>query len=544
MWVPSIVPLIVITIIVIQFYFFLKNLHRMNEFMEIFGKDSQWTISKNISGFVSGIEGEGNSIFVSIKDSINMYLEKNSGSVIDFHLLKDAVDRHCDSVENDVNVQIPLPLYCGLVGTMSGVIVGLYPLLSSGALIYLLSGKLPIGVDADTMNIYAAEGINELLSGVAWAMSASICGIILTTLNSFLFKSCKLKEEYGKNCFLAWMQSCLLPELPTDTSDALNRLVKNLNTFNRIFSENTTRLSGAFDKVNSSYKIQAEVIKAVHDMDVMKMAKVNVRVLEELQKSTDKLEQFNEYLSCVKGYTETIKTFTELFDSESERLHVLEEIKEFFNRHKAEIAQDVTDSDVTLKDSLRLMKTTTAQTVNDFKTELVTQTQTLKDVLRQEKEAFEKLNIDLKNQFSEELSKTPTLIKNIEAISKIPPQLDELLKKIDNQNTKLHQNLEKKIIDVISKTRKVETQESSQINPNVFHKEVLFPKWLNWVIAILLFLIMVACVTNTAYTIVKGELVINNAIPTQNASANNDNKEILDSVLVDSVISVSSDSIN
>ena len=45
--------------------------------------------------------------------------------------------------------------------------------------------------------------INDLRLGVAWAMAASICGIVLTTLNSVLFKRCKLEEESGKNSFFS-----------------------------------------------------------------------------------------------------------------------------------------------------------------------------------------------------------------------------------------------------------------------------------------------------------------------------------------------------
>ena len=95
----------------------------MHEFRDIFKHEPSWRIEKSEdTGFVCGIEGAGNNVFDSIKLSINKYLENNSGSVIDFHLLKDAADRHCDSVENDINTQTPIPLYCGLMGTMAGVI--------------------------------------------------------------------------------------------------------------------------------------------------------------------------------------------------------------------------------------------------------------------------------------------------------------------------------------------------------------------------------------------------------------------------------------
>ena len=314
-----VVPIIVVIIILAQIYFFRKNIERMNEYKGIFEKKASWGIKHDLeTGFVSGIRGDGNAVFESIKDSINKYLGNNSGSVIDFQLLKDAVDRHCDSVENDVNTLTPIPLYCGLAGTMAGVIVGLTSLLYTGSITALLSsGSSNFGA--------AANGVNDLLSGVAWAMLASICGIIFTTWGSILFKSRKIQGEGGKNTFLAWLQAELLPELPSDTSDALNRLVKNLNKFNDTFAGNTTDLRGALREVNQSYRIQADIIKAVHDMDVMKMAKANVQVLKELKECTDKLEQFNAYLDDIHGYTDAIHTFTSQFESEANRLHVLEQ---------------------------------------------------------------------------------------------------------------------------------------------------------------------------------------------------------------------------
>ena len=194
---------------------------------------------------MDGIYGDGNKIFIGIITSINKYLGNNSGSVIDFGLLKDAVDRHCDSVENDIATQTPIPLYWGLAGTMAGVIMGLWDLLQSNAIMTLMSSG---GGVIDNASQSAASGINSLLSGVAWAMLASICGILLTTVNSLLFKRCKLNEEDGKNSFFAWMQSELLPELPSDTSEALNNLVRNLNKFNNTFAQNTSNLGNTLNR--------------------------------------------------------------------------------------------------------------------------------------------------------------------------------------------------------------------------------------------------------------------------------------------------------
>ena len=277
----NIVPLIITAIIALQLFFFVRNIKRMNEFKRIFVNDNSWKLTRNENGFVSGITGYeyGNSVFTAIIASINKYLGNSAGSIIDFNLIKDAIDRHCDTVENDINTQTPIPLYLGLAGTMAGVIIGLFDLLSTGSISTLMNSG------TGSVNT-AAAGINDLLWGVAWAMGASICGILLTTINSIYFKNCKLKEENGKNTFLAWLQSRLLPELPTDTSDALNQLVGNLNEFNTTFADNTVNLGKALNEVNTSYAIQAEIISQIHDMDVVQMAKANVKVLKELQQCT------------------------------------------------------------------------------------------------------------------------------------------------------------------------------------------------------------------------------------------------------------------
>ena len=528
-----IVPIVVFAIICVQILFFVLNLYRMYEFKDVFKFESSWRIDKNEeTGFVCGIEGSGNRIFSSIKLPINKYLSNNSGSVIDFHLLKDAADRHCDSVENDISTQTPIPLYCGLAGTMAGVILGLIPLISSGALIYLLGGELSLNISKEEMDNLAASGINELLAGVAWAMAASICGIMLTTINSLLFKSCKLKEENGKSTFLAWMQSRLLPELPSDTSDALNRLVKNLNIFNRTFAENTSDLKGTLIKVNDAYKIQSKIIQTVHDMDVMKMAKANVRVLEELQQCTDKLELFNSYLDNIHGYTDAINTFTALFQQESNRLHVLEEIQQFFMRHKAEIAKDTADADVALKEALSVMRDSTVANVEELNKHFVTQSETFKRILQEEKEAFEELNNDIKGRFHEYISENITsfkdfnkqmkaqfnsqmqqnsmLMKNLEPIANIPVQLDNLFNKMEQSNSSLAKEISQGMDKVAhSMERADDGKGKNSVSLQVF------PSWINWVIVICIIVMALACVINTVYNMIpqtatEKELVDNN----------------------------------
>lgn len=485
------VPIIVATIIVLQIFFFVKNVLRMREYKKIFAEEKSWGIAHNTeTKFVSGIYGRGNKVFESIKDSINKYLENNSGSVIDFSLLKDAVDRHCDSVENDINTLTPTPLYCGLAGTMAGVIVGLSSLLTTGSITALLSsGSGNFGT--------AAEGVNDLLAGVAWAMLASIMGILLTTIASLLFKRYKLQGESGKNTFLAWLQAKLLPELPSDTSDALNRLVKNLNKFNNTFAENTSSLRGALREVNESYRIQGDIIKAVHDMDVMKMAKANVRVLEELKECTDKLEQFNEYLDDIHGYTDAIHTFTTQFEHEANRLHVLEEIQQYFMRHKAEIAKDSADVDVALRNALRTLKETASQNTGELNSTLVQQAEEFKRIIADEKESFERLNSELRTQFSAELTQIPMLQKQLAEIAGIPAKIDKLIERMERSNS----ILASQVSGTMTRTAKELTTVSSKGESSPYAVPQMMPNWMKWTIVVSVILIALACISNTVYNI-------------------------------------------
>lgn len=487
----ALVPVIIIAIICIQIFFFVKNLLRMNQFSKIFAEESSWRLRRNKqTNLVDGVYGDGNTIFESIKNSINKYLGNNSGSVIDFGLLKDAVDRHCDSVENDIATQTPIPLYWGLAGTMAGVILGLWDLLDSEAIMTLMgSGSGQI----DKHALYAAKGIDALLSGVAWAMGASICGIILTTINSILFKSCKLKEENGKNSFLAWMQSELLPELPSDISQALNNLVKNLNKFNKTFKENTSNLGNALNAVNQSYAIQADIIKAVHDMDVMKMAKANVRVLQELNECTDKLEAFNKYLNDIEGYTDAIHRFENQFGEQADRLHVLEEIRDFFRRHKSEISKTTADADNTLQDALKKIKESTSENVNEMQKRFVEQSEHFKKILEDEKEAFERFMTQMNSQFSAQLSHMPKVAKQLEEISSIPARLDKLIDKVQQSNDKLASEISIALKQSMQ-TGKVTAQFGSD-GGTVFTTPSM-PSWIKWTAISALIIIAATCVFN------------------------------------------------
>lgn len=291
------------------------------------------------------------------------------------------------------------------------------------------------------------------------------------------------------------MQSELLPELPSDTSQALNNLVKNLNKFNNTFKENTSNLGDALNAVNQSYAIQADIIKAVHDMDVMKMAKANVRVLQELKECTDKLEAFNEYLDDIEGYTSTIHRFEAQFGEQADRLHVLEEIRDFFRRHKSEIAKTTADADKTLQESLENIKESTSENVSEMHNRFVEQSEAFKEILQREKDAFEQFMTQMNAQFSAQISHMPQLAKQLEEISSIPVRLDKLIDKVEKSNAKLASDISFALKQSLQ-TAKVTAQLGGSDEGSFVMTGSSMPSWMKWTAISALVVIAAACIFN------------------------------------------------
>lgn len=256
-------------------------------------------------GNESGISvNHDNSTLKTIVGSINDYL-KNNKTVSDFHLMKDIVDRNCDSIDEEISTQIPIPLYWGLIGTMAGILIGVISLVFSGELSSLL-GSEPKGLIkwiVDLFNIQSeGGGVEALFAGVALAMISSILGIILTTSGSNKFKTAKSKVESNKNTFLSWIQAKLLPTLSDNVVGAIRELTGNLENFNKEFAENTGNLGTAIKKVNESYKMQVQLLDSVCKIADKDITLQNLQLYNALKNSTDEIGKLGVYLQGINQY--------------------------------------------------------------------------------------------------------------------------------------------------------------------------------------------------------------------------------------------------
>jgi len=406
------IGLVIVIIVTIQVWIYYKTQRRINNYKNIFPNsiDAYSYNNEQITG-IQDID-QDDSVLIEIISSINKYLVKNKGAISDFHLMKDIVDRNCDSKEDEINTQIPVPLYLGLMGTMVGILIGIGFLVFTGGLDALLSSSDWAGK--------GISGVRTLMGGIALAMVSSILGILLTTMGSYSAKNAKKYFDKTKNTFLSWIQSELLPNLPGDVSGAFAQLTQNLTKFNILFSDNTNDLRATLENVNESYRNQAELLKAVNELKIKDIASVNIEIYDKLKNCTDEIGLLGSYLENVKTYLETlhqsiIKTGN-YFGKEVEQIE----------ERKGVISKAVGKIDNELQTIISAIKNNAENQVEDLKKSTVRQTEALKQAIELQQEALNK-----------KLQETPGIVTELRNLPALRSIMDNLAQAINAQNHKI-----------------------------------------------------------------------------------------------------------
>ena len=507
-----IIGIIIAVLIGLQIYIFVRNLIQMHAFRRTFGQpDTKVTYSakKNDNNQVIGVQSDfENEYFDRIQDSIGEYMEANAGGTIDFQLIKDAVDRNCDSVEEDCNAQVPLPLYIGLAGTMLGIIVGIGYLWVTSQLDTLLDLTQQVDTSNGTNVTDGSDCIKTLLSGVAMAMIASISGLTFTTIATWIFKGIKLEVEIGKNSFFTWMQSNLLPEVASDAVDALRKLGRTLGTFNRDFARNSEVFGQTMDRILGVNSTQNELLTNVEKMNtqIEEMSKRNLEVAGRLSGVMSVLNDFANYIQSINGYTTSLQRFTTMFNSEADRLHVLESMKEFFDLQ----GQRLKEREDALKKGMGKLDNALLEGTGQLKNRFSDSNDELKKLMTQQKEQFKTLLSAQTNMFEDahktlinsmktELSALP---QTAAAINAIPEKINSLLAGYKKENDKLVDQLSRSLSTMNRTLAEIGAQGAVVTDKNgetVIRPTSAFPKWMNFVIVTLVGIMAAACVANTYF---------------------------------------------
>lgn len=389
---------LVIVLVCVQFKVFLNNCKLIKEVENLFPLSNTLFVLQNslkdnaliddihetggnvesikVFKIVSADLDKNSSEFRKILDSINNYLQKNKGAVSDFMLIKDIVERNCDSKEEEITIQTPIPLYIGLMGTMLGIIIGI-------GRIAIMGGGFSAFIDNPQ------QAIGELMGGVAIAMLASLTGILLTTISSWKSKTSKNKLEADKNGFYSWIQAELLPVLSGNMANTLQLLQQNLTSFNLSFSFNIGRMENALKEMSGSFADQLKILELLKNLDIKRMTTANVSILQQFEKSTTNFQQLATYLSQTSDYLQAVRQLNNKVGEYMEQTSALtnlstyfQEENNYFQMRRSEINKAVVQVDDTLKKSFLALQDNAEEGINNLAHFLVEQQSKFSDNLK------------------------------------------------------------------------------------------------------------------------------------------------------------------
>lgn len=226
--------------------------------------------------------GDSNHLFNQMIYKTNAYLCKNAGTTSELGILTDICDHQLDSLEEEVHNSLNVPLFLGLAGTFTGIILGLIG----------VNFKEIFATDA----ISNMTGLQHLLYGVVVAMCASLMGLGLTVYNSAIsFKTAISKSSEKKDDYFDFLRRELVPTLSNSMSQSLNSLKGVLGHFVDKFGRNLDAYADSAAMLNDNLEKQHLVLTEINKLSLTETATKIAETFKTLKESAESLEIFKTY---------------------------------------------------------------------------------------------------------------------------------------------------------------------------------------------------------------------------------------------------------
>lgn len=212
--------------------------------------------------------GNENSDLNYLIEEINIYLYKTKGTS-DYEFIRNKVERKLNMRYDQSMVHIAFPTYLGLMGTFSGVFLGILTFL--------------LGFEGGSVT---DNSIRNLLAGVLVSMSTSLIGLILTTYNNHKAGEARKKIEDDKNEFYDFIQTEVTKTASASLVSAISKLHDTVDMFEPAFNNVINRFQTTFDRCTQAFgdNFERNVVAVADAVKVMgnNMDKINANI--ELQK--------------------------------------------------------------------------------------------------------------------------------------------------------------------------------------------------------------------------------------------------------------------
>lgn len=256
-----------------------------------------------------------NNRFQTIINRTNEYLCKNTGTSADLGILEDICDSQKETLEDEIQNSLNVPLYLGLAGTFIGIITGLF------------------GVDFNQIfgNTNNLIGLQHLLYGIVAAMCASLLGLGFTVYNSAVtYKAAVSKCNDGKEDYMDFLRRELMPLLSNSMASSLNSLKGVLGHFVDKFGRNLDAYADSAELLNDNLEKQHLVLAEINKLSLTQTANKIAETFMQLKDSADSLtvfrtyqEQLNSTIATTSGVINQMQTLIGKFENFSTGLSVV-----------------------------------------------------------------------------------------------------------------------------------------------------------------------------------------------------------------------------
>lgn len=325
-----IVSAIVIIVLIWQYKTYRENEGRIDDIKSLFPSSNNTNVVIDVDDdqeFTKLANESASGHFKDTLDDINLYLLYNKNKTYDYHILKEIVNRNSQSLEDEVDTMLTVPLYWGLIATIFGIAFGIV-IFAWKDLANLLAGTN-----------HDVSGIKILLTDVGIAMVASLAGVFFTKQSTAHYNKARTEMVKNKNHFLTWIQTELMSKLSDDITGALLKMTQDLNEFNRTFANNTRELKETLSTVKDNYKSQVKLLDAIDKIKINKIAQANIEVYDKLQGCTEELERLSEIIADSETYVSNVVELNDKLGSVDERTRLFEELGNYF-KNEIEFVRD------------------------------------------------------------------------------------------------------------------------------------------------------------------------------------------------------------
>ena len=368
-----------------------------------------------------------NASFKNILESTNLYLTRNKNHAADFRIIKEIAEREVEAQENQIETTINLPLYLGLLGTIVGIVLGLYSLYPAGA------------EDTEALIRDVESEIPKLLGGVAIAMIASFIGLLFTIIsNGHLYKSAIKHCDQRKNKYFSFIQTELLPILSKDTKNSIEELKDTLNKFNNVIRKT----------IKNEFSDSVKVLNTgVADLNT---AIGEIMTVQELQ--NESITELNkvDFDSMVVMFGNIKTSGIELnkgFDAQKELLKYIYDSLQQIKEKEKDTRSFIAELDNTFKKAAEVLSDSAKGEMNTFKSFVADEKNVLQKAIERHRPQFEQLT---------HLETIDKKLEEVNALNQMNKKFDQMLKQMEDGNKMLAHQISQSNKELITALQNIE----------------------------------------------------------------------------------------